>query len=113
MHQAQLGRQNGHSHCSRRVSLEHDVHNASLPDPGQIGARFGCHDDQAISPASQRAGFLQVVYVHYNHARDGQIWTLHQVNLMYAVSQKQFTEGIRMLGITYGQLDGLHASDIC
>lgn len=67
------------------VSVEYHVPYASLPDTRKIGARFRCHDDQALPPASQRAGSHQVVHVHYDDARDSQIRAVYQVNLMHAV----------------------------
>jgi hypothetical protein len=85
VHQTKLSSQNGHSNRSGRVSAEHYVPNASLPDPGQISARFGRHDHQALPPARQCAGSLQMVYIHYDDARDCQIWAFYQMNLMYAI----------------------------
>jgi len=66
--------------------MEHHVPHASLPDPGKIGARLRCHDNQPLPPSSQRAGSVQMIYLHYDDTRDRQIRPLYQMNLMHAVA---------------------------
>jgi hypothetical protein len=92
--------------------VKHYVPNPGVPDFAKIVALFVHHHNQAFPFVWRYSKALEVGSVQHDDSPQSQIRLVYQVNAVAAVLHQQIANGVRVVGILDGQLNGFHSHSL-
>jgi len=108
--QAELCGDYGELSCVWRVSIEKDVADAGIPDPGERVASFVCDYNEPFRLRIQHGQVTGAISIDHYYTVQPQVRPVHHIYPVCAVAQEEVAKRLRVFHVSDGELDGLHIS---
>ena len=106
--QAELRGNYGKLSCVWRISIEKDVADPGVPDPGERVASFVRDYNEPFRLRIQHGQITRAVSINHYFTVQPQVRPVHNVYPMCAVAQEEVAKRLRVFHVSDGELDGLH-----
>jgi hypothetical protein len=106
--QAKLCGDYGKLSCVWRISIEKNVADTSVPDPGERVAPFLRDYNEPFRLRIQHRQITGAISIDHYYTVQPQVRPVHNVYPMRAVAQEQVAKRLRVFHVFDGELDGLH-----